>query len=135
MTTLPSPAPAINAETAPFWEATARGVLLLQRCNGCGSTIWYPRWICPICGSTDSSWYEGSGRGTIYSFTVVRRGDGPYREVAPYVLAYVELEEGPRMVTNIVVEDPDTLVVGQRVVVAFTDTGEGSALPRFRPAD
>ena len=134
MTELPSPAPAPNAETAPFWDATARGVMLLQRCNSCGSTIWYPRWLCPICGSTDTSWYEASGRGSIYSFTVVRRGDGPYREVGPYVLAYVELEEGPRIVTNVLTDDPDAVRVGQAVTVTFTDTGEGTALPRFTPA-
>ena len=133
-TPLPTPAPVVNPETAPFWAATAEGRLLLARCDGCGVTIWYPRGICPQCHATATSWYEGSGRGRIYSFTVVRRGEGPYREAAPYVLAYVELDEGPRVMTNIVEADPSTLEIDQAVEVVFHDTGEGNALARFRPA-
>jgi uncharacterized OB-fold protein len=133
-TTLPTPAPPVNSDTKPFWDATAEGTLLLKRCDSCGVTIWYPRPICPACGSTETSWYEGTGRGTVYSFTITRRGDGLYREITPYVLAYVELAEGPRMLTNIVDADLDTLAIGDAVEVVFHDTGEGSAIPRFRPA-
>jgi len=78
-----------------------------------------------------------SGRGTIYSYTVNRRGaaDLPqYRQAGVYVLAYVELEEGPRIMTNIVECDPDSVRIGQKVELVFHDTGEGSALARFRPA-
>jgi uncharacterized OB-fold protein len=99
--------------------------------------IWYPRPFCPSCASTRVAWIEASGRGTVYSFTVNRRGQADlpaYREAGTYVLAYVELEEGPRMLTNIVDCDPDSVHIGQRVEVVFHDTGQGTALPRFRPA-
>jgi uncharacterized protein len=130
---LPAPAPVVNVETRPFWDATAEGRLLLVRCDGCGETIWYPRGICPACRSTATSWFEASGRGEVYSFTVVRRGQGAYRDAGPYVLAYVELEEGPRIMTNIVGSDTAAVRIGQPVEVVFHDTGAGSALPRFHP--
>jgi uncharacterized OB-fold protein len=83
------------------------------------------------------SWVEASGRGSVYSFTINRRGQADlpaYRQVGPYVLAYVELDEGPRVMTNIVDCDPDSVRIGQRVEVVFHDTGQGSALVRFRPS-
>lgn len=82
----------------------------------------------------DVEWIEASGKGTIYSFSVTRRGQGPWRDAIPYVLAYVELEEGPRVMTNIVDCDQSALEVGHRVEVVFHDTGQGNALPRFKPA-
>ena len=134
MSELPAGVPPINLETREFWEATTRGVLLLRRCNACDFVIWYPRELCPECGSTDTAWFEASGRGTVYTYTVTRRGQGKWREVSPYVLAYVELEEGPRVMTNLVDCDVDALSIGQPVEVIFDDTGEGAALYRFRPA-
>src|SRR5262245_36388714 len=134
---LPAPVPFVNPEVKPFWEATAQGRLVLPRCQKCQTLIWYPRPFCPECASTSVTWIEASGRGTIYSFTVNRRGtaDLPeYRDVGAYVLAYVELEEGPRVITNIVDCDPDSVRIGQPVEVVFHDTGQGTALPRFRPA-
>lgn len=131
---LPTPTPRPSQETEPFWQATAEGRLILPRCNACQFVIWYPRLLCPECGSTDVSWIDASGRGTIYSFSITRRGVGAYREAGPFVLAYVELEEGPRVMTNIVDCDPEALEVGQAVQVVFHDTGQGSALYRFAPA-
>ncbi len=133
---LPAPAPFVQPEVKPYWEATARGELVLPRCKQDGTLIWYPKPFCPTCASTDVEWVPASGRGTVYSFTVNRRGVADlrdYREAGVYVLAYVELDEGPRMMTNIVDCDPDTVKIGQKVEVVFHDTGEGSALPRFRP--
>ena len=130
--TLPAPAPVVNAETRPFWDATAEGKLLLPRCADCDTVIWYPRAFCPECGSFTISWFEATGRGTIYSFTINRRGQGDYRDLA-YVVAYVELEEGPRVLTNIVDCDMEQLAVGQAVQVVFHPTSSGAALPRFRP--
>jgi uncharacterized OB-fold protein len=129
---LPAPPPMINVETRAFWDATSEGKLLLPRCNACGTVIWYPRAFCPECSSFDVSWFEASGRGSIYSYTVNRRGQGDYRDLA-YVLAYVELAEGPRILTNIVECDPESVSVGQRVEVTFQLTSNGAALPRFRP--
>jgi uncharacterized OB-fold protein len=135
VTTLPTPKPVPNVETQPFWDATALGMLLLPRCDACGTVIWYPRTLCPVCHSTSVSWFEASGLGTIYTFTVARRGAGMWADAAPYVVASVELDEGPRMLTNIVDCDPESVEIGQRVQVVFHDTGEGTALPRFRPLD
>ena len=132
MSDLPAPPPPITPETQPFWDATARGQLVLPRCKTCTTVIWYPRAICPACHSMEIEWFDASGRGTIYSYTVVRRGG--YAGGGDYVLAYVELEEGPRILTNIVDCDPAVLACGQPVEVLFHDTGEGTALVRFRPA-
>jgi uncharacterized protein len=134
---LPAPAPFVNPEVKPFWDATAEGRLVLPKCTACGTIIWYPRPFCPACSSTKVEWVDASGKGTIYSFTVNRRGQADlpaYREAGVYVLAYVELAEGPRVMTNIVDCDPDSVRIGQAVEVIFHDTGQGTALPRFRPA-
>jgi uncharacterized OB-fold protein len=130
---LPAPAPVINPETAAFWAATARGELLVPRCNGCGEHYWYPRVLCPFCHSTDTALVPASGRGIVYSCTVVRKAGGEYAAATPYVLAFVELEEGPRLMTNVVTHDPDSVRIGDRVSVVFDDTGAGCSLPRFRP--
>jgi uncharacterized protein len=130
---LPAPAPPVNPETKPFWDATSEARLLVKQCADCQSLIWYPRVICPECSSLRTTWLEVSGRGRIYSYTLNHRGEGPYQGCGPYVLAYVELDEGPRMMTNIVETDDGELAVGMPVEVVFHDTGEGSALPRFRP--
>lgn len=133
-TVLPSPEPRVNPETKPFWDATTEGRLLIKWCNDCHQHYWYPRTICPICGRFNTSWVEARGTGEVYTFAISRRGAGEYKDAAPFVLAYVELDEGVRMLTNIVDVDPEALAIGDRVEVVFHDTGAGSALPRFRPA-
>ncbi len=133
---LPAPPPIVLPEVKPFWNATAEGRLVLPKCLECETVIWYPRPFCPACASTRVEWIAASGRGTVYSFTVNRRGQADlvaYRDAGAYVLAYVELEEGPRMMTNIVECDPDSVTIGQQVEVVFHQTGQGTALPRFRP--
>lgn len=131
---LPVIAPRATLETKIFWDATAQGKLLLKRCDRCDTVIWYPRDICSACGSLDTTWFEASGKATVYSCTVTHKGQGAYRDSGPFVLAYVELEEGPRLMTNIVGADPASIHIGQAVEVVFHDTGQGSAVPRFRPA-
>jgi uncharacterized OB-fold protein len=136
-TSMPTPAPNVNPEVKVFWDGTAEGKLLLAHCNECQTVIWYPRPFCPECGSLSVRWEAASGKGTIYTFTINRRGAGDlpeYREPVPYVLAYVELAEGPRIMTNIVECEPDSVKIGQAVEVVFHDTGQGTALYRFRPA-
>ncbi len=136
--TLPAPAPFVLPEVKPYWDGTAEGKLLLPKCLDCGSFIWFPRPFCPECASTRVEWIPASGRGTVYSFTVNRRGVADmsaYRNAGVYVLAYVELEEGPRIMTNIVDCDPDSVRIGQKVELVFHNTGEGTALSRFRPAE
>lgn len=131
---LPTPAPTITPEAKPYWEAAARGTLSLQRCDDCEAVVWYPRGMCPECGSRSLTWFDASGRGTVYSYTVNRRGQGEYREASPYVLAYVELAEGPRVLTNIVGCDPSEVSIGDEVVAVFDRVGDDAALVRFRPA-
>lgn len=131
-TTLPTPAPPVTPETKPFWDATAEGRLVLPKCRPCRTVFWYPRAICPNCHAIDVEWIDAAGRGTIYSFTVIRRGG--YASGGDYVLAYVELVEGPKIMTNIVECVPGDLACGQPVEVVFHDTGHGSALPRFKPS-
>lgn len=120
------PDPIPSAETAPFWDAAKEGRLLVRRAIATGQAHWYPRSICPFTGG-ETEWAEASGRGTIYSFSVMRRAD------PPYVMAYVTLAEGPTMMTNIVECDPDALRIGDAVSVTFVATVGGYALPVFRP--
>ncbi len=131
---LPVPPPHANLETQRFWDATAQGRLELPRCDACDHVVWYPRDHCDQCGSTSVTWFDASGRGTVYSCTVTRRIPGSWRKAAPFVLAYVELEEGPRVVTNIVGCDPDTVYIGQAVQALFDPTPDGPGLLRFTPA-
>lgn len=121
-------APQSNIEIQPFWDATAEGKLLLKKCNACGEIHYYPRSICPFCFSDDTVWIEASGKGIIYSYSVIRRAE------VPYVIAYVTLQEGPTMMTNIINCDIDSVRIDMAVTVSFVDTGEGTALPMFTPA-
>ena len=130
---LPNPAPTIDPETKPYWDATLDGKLLIRHCNGCGENFWYPRTLCPFCGTVDTEWLETSGTGTIYTFAITRKGLGHYGGVGPYVLAFVTLDEGPTMLTNIIECDVDALQIGDRVEVVFHKTDAEAALPRFRP--
>lgn len=133
---LPTRHPRRSLDTAEFWDGCAQGRLLVPRCNACAELIWYPRRFCPFCASTSVTYEEMSGRGTVYSFTVSRRGRGPFRGRAPYVVAYVELDEGPRILTNIVGVGADAVQIGLPVRVVFepADDGHGGttdAIPRF----
>jgi uncharacterized OB-fold protein len=130
---LPSPAPTIWPETARFWAGTLEGKLILQRCAACTTVNYYPRFLCAACHSTELVDIEASGHGTIYSFTVTSKGILDYQDAGAYVLAMVELDEGPKMVTNIVECDPAGLEIGQSVEVVFHPTSGNAALPRFRP--
>jgi len=132
--TLPTPVPRVTPETERFWEATADEKLLLRRCEDCGEHHHYPRAHCPFCFSDETEWVEASGEGELYSYTVTHQNTEPYDEATPYILAYVELEEGPRVMTNVVGVEPDDVSVGQEVTVVFDETDEGEyALPRFAP--
>jgi uncharacterized OB-fold protein len=122
------PAPAVNPEVKPFFDAAAQGRLLLKYCAACGTFHHYPRALCPFCGSDRTTWTEASGRGTIYSYSVFRRAP------IPYAIAYVTLAEGPTMMTNIVDCDLDAIRIGQPVRVVFKPTEDGPPVPMFTPA-
>ncbi len=120
------PAPKPEPETEAFWEGARRGKLMLKRCRACGAAHFYPRPLCPFClGETE--WIEASGTGTIYSFSIMRRVP------VPYAIAYVTLDEGVSMMTNIVDCDFDALAVGQRVSLVLKPSEGGPPVPMFAP--
>ena len=122
------PAPQANTETKAFWDAAAKGTLLLKKCRDCGEVHYYPRALCPFCGSDATDWQAAAGAGTLYSYSVMRRAE------VPYAIAYVTLDEGVTMMTNLVDCDFDRLKIGQRVKVVFTPTDGGAPVPTFTPA-
>ncbi len=122
------PAPPITPEGEVFWKAAAEGRFLIRRCAACTRAHWYPRALCPFCMSERTAWEEASGRGTIYSYSPMRRAP------EPFTLAYVTLAEGPTMLTNLVDCDVDRLAIGQAVRVVFKPTEGGPPVPCFTPA-
>ena len=127
---LPTPSPL----TQPFWDAARRRELWVQRCRACATHLFYPRYLCTTCGSGDLEWAQASGRGTVFTYTVAHRPTHPgFADLVPYVIAVVELEEGPKLTTNIVNLDPDDMVIGLPVRATFEDL-DGVTLVHFRPA-
>jgi uncharacterized OB-fold protein len=127
--------PTVEDETRPYWEAAGQGRLLVMRCNACGELHHYPRPFCPTCWSEDVEWHEVSGRGTVYTYSIVFRNDlAPFDSWGAYVPAIVELDEGPRLMTNIVDCEHDALAVGLPVEVVFRPLTDDWAAPVFRPA-
>ncbi len=128
---LPTP----DLESQPFWDAAKEGKLLIQRCLTCKEAIFYPRPFCPHCWSEEVEWITASGKATMYTWSVVYRNDlPPFGERVPYVAAVVDLEEGPRMMTNVVECEFDDLSVGMALEVVFNPISEEFTLPQFRPA-
>jgi uncharacterized OB-fold protein len=129
------PLPVVQPWARPYWDATREHRLVLQYCEDCNRLIHYPRIACPHCGSVRLSWREASGRGTVYSFTVVEsNAPSAFLVDMPYVVAVVELAEGVRMLTNIVDCDPHALRCDMQVKVVFEKLGDEFVLPKFRPA-
>ena len=126
---LPKPTPT----SLPFWEAAKRHELLLQHCTGCGTFIYYPRDRCPQCLSDHLEWERVSGRGKLYSYTIVRRASTRSFADQPYVLAIVELDEGPHMTTNLDAP-PEKIKIGMPVTIYFDDVTPERTLVKFRPA-
>ncbi|MPZ86936.1 MAG: nucleic acid-binding protein [Nitriliruptorales bacterium] len=128
--TVPQP----TAESQPFWDACARHELVIQRCNSCGRFWFPPSNRCQHCWSENFAWTPASGSGELYTFTVFRRAYAPeLAEQLPYVVGIVELEEGPRLITNVVDCEPDNVRVGMLIEVVFHDIAEGVSLHAFRP--
>lgn len=126
------PEPTIEATTATYWQAAAEQRLLLPRCRACARVHHHPRGLCPYCWSSDLDWVEAAGTGEVVTFSVVHQPPSPAFSV-PYVLAVVELREGPRMMTNIIDVDPAHVTVGMAVEVTFEQRST-TTLPQFRPA-
>jgi uncharacterized OB-fold protein len=122
------PAPAINPENKAFFDAAAEGKLLIKKCDSCGRSHFYPRAICPHCFSDKTAWLEAKGTGTVYTWSVLRAVQDPY------CIAYVTLEEGVTILTNIVDCDLDKVTVGMKVKAVFRPSEAGAPVPMFTPA-
>jgi uncharacterized OB-fold protein len=124
--TIASPEP--NPETEAFWAAAKSGKFMIGSCKSCSKPHWYPRAICPHCFSDQTELKEANGTGEIYTFSVMKRSK------IPFAIAYVTLDEGPKMMTNIVDTDLDSIKIGQKVKVVFKETEDGPPVPMFTPA-
>jgi len=127
---LPKPTP----WSRPFWQGCKEMKLLVQKCEDCQKYIFYPKLFCPFCLSERLNWVESSGKGKIYSFTVVHSYQPTeFEDVVPYVIAVIELEEGVRMMSNIVECKPDDIKCDMEVEVIFEQVTDDFTFPRFRP--
>ena len=128
------PLPRLDEESKGYWEACQRHELYVQRCGACGALRYYPRALCPRCLSDHIEWVLSSGRGTVYTYTVTYQNlAAGFRDALPYVLAYVELDEGARLLTNIVDCSPEQVRIGLPVEVTFEDVTAAVTLPKFKP--
>ena len=126
----PRPTP----ETEAFWEGCRKHKLLLQRCVDCSEFQFYPRIACTTCSGDNLEWVKASGRGTILTFTIVRRPvSEAYAVDVPYVVALIRLDEGPTMMSNVVQCDPEALQIGDPVRVLFENWSEDISIPQFCP--
>ncbi|MEM1375221.1 MAG: Zn-ribbon domain-containing OB-fold protein [Pseudomonadota bacterium] len=128
------PIPTIYPETQHYWDGAKAGRLLLQTCRSCGTTYFPPRPFCPECGSRDVEVIEATGRGTLYSYTISHLPTPGYEP--PFIVAVVLLEEGVKMLTNIVdcPQEPESLTLDMALEVTFEARGD-LAIPQFRPVD
>jgi len=134
MTFQEKPLPETNTWSEPYWEAAREEKLLLQKCSDCGKHIFYPRLLCPACFSDNIDWVEASGKGNIYTYTVVtNNAPSIFLEDMPYVIAIVRLEEGVQMLTNIVDCDHEKLSCDMPVEVTYRKLNEDFTLPVFKP--
>jgi uncharacterized protein len=128
------PVPRPTPDTETYWEGTQLGELRLQRCTSCGKAFFYPRSSCPHCGSTEVVWFRSSGRGRLHTYVISHRAAPGFEGQVPYAIAVVELDDGPRMLTNIVGVDntPEALVLDMPLEVEFEARGD-QMVPVFRP--
>lgn len=127
--------PVATAESAEYWAGCRRHELLIQRCSDCGRHQFYPRLMCAACAGRSLEWARASGRGRVKSFTIVRRAvSEAYVADVPYVVALIELEEGPTMMSNVVGCPVEDVRIGLPVEVVFEDWPGEVTVPKFRPA-
>ena len=126
------PVPIANADSLPYWNAAREQRLVIRRCNDCSQLHFMPRHLCPHCWSDQLEWVDAKGTGSIHSFSIVRRASDPaFASLVPYVLALIDLDEGPRMMANILGSDALQSAIGDRVQVAFEARGDEAKLPQF----
>ena len=130
------PLPVPNADTKPFWDGCRQHQLRFQKCGECGHVRWPPSIICPKCHSQNTEWILSSGRGKIYSYAVHHQAYHPaFRDKLPYVVAIVELDEGPHLLTNIIGSPHDQLECDLAVTVTWEDVTGEISLPEFKLLD
>jgi len=128
------PVPFPTADSQAFWDGCADGKLHIQKCNACGAAQHYPRSLCTACGSHDLAMVEASGRGEVFTFTINHRAPRTaFAENGPYVIALIDLEEGPRMMMNVIGCNPAEVKIGMDVRIVFEDRGDRK-LPQATPA-
>jgi uncharacterized OB-fold protein len=129
------PLPRIDEESRPWWEALQRHELYIQKCRACGELRYYPRALCTECLSPNVEWLKCSGRAKVYTFTTTYQNQTPgFRDSLPYIMAYVELEEGVKMLTNLVDCTPEQVRIDMPVEVVYEDVTPEVTLAKFRPA-
>ncbi|NWG02930.1 MAG: Zn-ribbon domain-containing OB-fold protein [Syntrophaceae bacterium] len=129
------PLPQINGDNKEFWMGCKEHTLKFQKCKACGHVRWPPSVICPMCYSQEIQWIAARGKGKVYSFAVYHVAYHPgFEKEVPYVVADVELEEGPRLLTNIVDCQPDEVTCNMPVEVTWEDITEEFSLPKFKPS-
>ena len=134
MFAIEKPLPLPNEDTAPYWEAARQGELRMQRCADCAWVRFPPSLLCPRCLSAQAEWARMSGRGTVFTWVVVHQSQHPaFNPDAPYNVAIIELEEGPRLHTNLVECELDQIHIGMEVEVVFARINDDITLPKFRP--
>lgn len=132
--TYDKPLPAPNLDSKPFWDGCKEHELRFQKCRDCGLVRWPASIICPYCYSTDTEWIVAGGRGKVYTFGIFHEVYHPaFEDKVPYVTASVELEEGPRLMTNIVGCSPEEVRCDMPVEVVWDDVTEEFTLPKFKP--
>ena len=130
------PLPTPDPVTQPFWDSLKEHAIKLQKCGGCNTFIFYPRALCPSCGSDDLAWTAVSGKGVVHAFTIPHRHPNRvFMEGGPFVVALIELEEGARLMSNLVEVDPtpEAVKVGMAVEIVYDDVTDEVTLPKFRP--
>jgi uncharacterized OB-fold protein len=127
------PGPVVNADSQPYWAAARERRLVIRKCKSCGEPHFMPRYLCPHCWSDQLEWVDAKGTGSVHSFTIIHRASDPaFASLVPYAVVLVELDEGPRMMANIVGADALAVKIGDRLQVTFEDRGEeGAMVPQF----
>lgn len=125
--------PPVTPTTETFWEATRERRLILQWCPACNRAIFFPRDVCPSCLGPDLEWRPASGKGRVYSYTVEYRPQNP-NLAAPYTVALIDLDEGVRVMSNLVNCPPEAAAVDLPVTVTWEELSDGRHLPMFEPA-
>lgn len=130
----PRPPPDTRNAGRTYWKAAAEGRLVLPHCTSCDRPFWHPRPRCPRCGSSAVAWKEASGRGSVHTYTIVRQSpDEPFRTRVPYVVAMIDLDEGVRIMSNVIDCAPESVTIGMRVRCTFERLDDAVGIPLFVP--